>query len=351
MKKTAFYLPKYLILLSVLGIIVGTYVYRMNRHLERLREGLNEINNRYVYYPQYPAIEPHFTYKINDVVQEAMDVLTFLKTAYFPLLSNPPTARMNASREYSGKIMNSEIYRQYNKIVSQSTNILDQVWKPFFRASHVDVQHFHDEFLSYSRDYAQLTHVFLRTPDANSATPAEPDRYAWVNYLIRLMHYYKSNQTRLDKIKEWMYKIILPIEQYTKFVHHYMDNLNTYSQKDDALFVINTTIDLLKNLSIESMAHDADGFLYVFQEEVGMTPEGTPITPIDLNIHRPVTVDGLTLYSVAVILKMYYEVVKTVVNSYEFVNKYKIYLEQASKPTNTLLLFYIQSTKTHAQTT
>jgi hypothetical protein len=350
MKKTTFYLPKYLILLSAVGIFAVIGLYRKRRTTAPFLEGLNEMNNAYVYYPKYPKLEPKFSYKINDVSQEAIDVLTFLKSVYFPLQAKPMTPRTNGSREYAGKIMNSEIYNQYNKIVSQSTNILDQVWKPFFRANTLNennVQQFHDEFLSYSRDYAQLTHVFMQSPHKDHAE--KPDIYAWVNYLIRLMNYYKSSQTHLDKIKEWVYKIIFPIEHYTKFVYHYIDNIKSYSSKDDALFVINITIELIKQLELESMLHDQDGYLYIFQEEVGMTPEGTPVKPI--NIQRVVTVDGLTLYSVAVMMKMYYSVIQSVVNTRDFVHKYKTYLVNASKPSNTLLLTYIHSTNPDAQTT
>lgn len=349
MKKTGFFIPKqYQVpILCLVGLLFCAILYVRQPSCANTpsREGLNEINTPYRFLMNYPSTDNPFPYKINDILQESIDVLTFLKIQYFPLISPKVNLgqAMGTSREYSGKIAQSQIYQKYQSIVSSSTNILDKVWKPFFTANHIDaatIQAFHDEFLSYSRDYAQLTFKFMHTESSKmSPVTATPDINAWVNYVISLVHYYRTNQNKLDTIKQWMYKIILPIEQYMKLIHHYTENLVTYSTKDDALFVLNTTLDAIRAINYESLLHDADGHLYVFPEEIGATPDGKSVTKISTEINRPLTVDGLTIYSTIVIMKIYYDTVRSVIDLSTFQSGYKKYLQEHSKPDQTLLLF------------
>lgn len=342
MKKSWFLLPPKNIVETLLWIVFlillgyGIYTYFFSNSLKR--EGMNTMNNQYTFIYGKKDI----VFKINDAMQESLDMLTCLKVDYLELVdaSKVEMAKGYPDREYGIIISNTELYKQVAKLSDSSYQDLDTVWKKYFVANKLtpDVYTaFYKEMSAYSRDYYYVHRSIIRDNSENIT------EYTLVNYVMELMRKYRNNQSKLDKIKNWIIRLIQPVESHLKIVRKYADNKKTFHTKQDLQFIINKTAEFIRNLNFEDMLHTNDtNIIYIFEEEAGKTATGANIPEKEkpeweLKHPQYITIDGMTCYSTLMILNTLYTAISDRIDFSKFKSKYAEYVTREGKPKSTVI--------------
>lgn len=328
-------LPIILLLLSFIGIwIYSTY---MSKHL---KEGMNTINNEYTY--TIPNTKEEIQFKINDVPQESIDMLNCLKIDYLGLVdaSKAEMTKGYPEREYDTIISNTPLFKEIAKITDSSRQDMDTQWKKYFVANQLtpDIYTaFYNEMVPYSRDYYRIHSAIIRDNSENIS------EYTLVNYLMELMRKCRTSQTKLDKIKEWIIELLLPAEYYLKIIKKYSGNKKAFHTNRDLQYIINKTADIIRDLDYEKMKHTADkGILYIFSEETGKTESDKDIDEKErkeweLKHPQYISVDGMTIYTTAMIMNTLYSTIDEKIDFNKFKNMYSEYLTREGKPQSSII--------------
>lgn len=337
MKKSWFLIPPFLknnLLYIILFFMIGYGIYLFYfARLRRAKEGMNTLNNQYTFIHGKTKID----FKINDMIQESLDILNCLKIDYLELVdaSKVEMAKGYPDREYGILISGTELYKQVAKLEDASHQDLDDIWKKYFIANQLtpDIYTaFYKEMRTYSRDYYYVHRAINRD---NSEDITE---HTLVNYVMELMRKCRKNQSQLDIIKAWIIRLIQPIELHLKIVRKYADNRKTFHTKQDLQFIINKTADMIRTLHFEDMLHTPDkNIIHIFEEEAGKTATGNNIPEKEkpeweLKHPQYVTIDGITCYSIAIMLNNLYSAINDKIDFAKFKSKYAEYLTRESKP-------------------
>ena len=270
-------------------------------------EGFNTDNTECVYYPQKHAknTELKVTFKINDFMQEAIEVPECIKT-YNNLIykSDPSSNNITNNGEYSKPIEDSELYKKYmNDIKPNETKLLDKKYGDLFNPHKmsglelVDIQKIvADKLKDTNRQYNVVKYLAVSKPDA----PYYPSEFA--EYFATLINAYKTQQAQLDMIKTFLYKIIGPLFTHANLIEHYTSNSSLYSKTDDILFILNTTKEFLQNVKIEDLDHapSPKNIVYIFKDDANNYNDKT------------FTVDSLTIFVMGSFLMNIYPLIDNI---------------------------------------
>lgn len=334
LNKIAYLLPLIIFIIS----IIGWWWISYSPIWKRIREGMNSMNNEYTYKNSKKEVE----FKINDVTQESVDMLNCLKIDYLGLIdvSKAEMTKGYPDREYDIIISNTQLYKESEKIMDSSRQDLDKQWSKYFMANKLtpDIYtSFYEKMLPYSRDYYRIHSYTIRDNSENIT------EFTLVNYLMELMRKSRTSQTKLDKIKNWIMDLFIPAETHLKIIQKYANNKSAFHANHDLQFVINKTAKTITELDFEKMAHTEDkGILYVFAEETGKTDGDQSIAENEkkdweLNHPQYVSVDGMTMYSSAMIMNNLYSIMKEKIEFVKFKNMYSEYLTREVKPRSAII--------------
>ena len=343
MKKSWFLFPlnKIAILLPFILFIVGLIGWWWISYApiwKKIKEGMNTINNEYTYLNGEKEIQ----FKINDVTQESTDMLNCLKIDYLGLIdaSKAEMTKGYPDREYDTTISNTPIFKEVAKIIDSSRQDLDKQWSKYFTANKLTPEiytEFYNKMLPYSRDYYYIHAAIIRDNSGNIT------EFTLVNYLMELMRKSRASQTKLDKIKTWIIDLLLPAETHLKLIQKYGNNKTTFHTNRDLQYIINKTANMIQDLDFEKMRHTEDkGILYIFSEETGKNEGGQSIQESEkkeweLKHPQYVSVDGMTIYSTAMIMNTFYSAIKEKIDFGKFKNTYSEYLTREGKPKSTII--------------
>jgi len=298
-------------LLLVVFISIVIYhlwnLYITPHSLLRNREGFNSENNEYVYYPKKYAknTDVKCTFKINDFMQDAMEVPECIKVYNHLIYTPDPSANtIQNNGEYSKPIEESNLYKKYtNDIKPNETKQLDKMYGDMFDTNKIsglelgDIQKIVTEKLTN----ANLTYNLVKYL-AISKIDAEYSPTEFSYYFATLINAYKTQSGQLDVIKTFLYKIIGPSFTHAKLIEHYTSNASLYSSPDDILFVLNTTKEYLQNVKMEDLEHTPSpkNTVYIFKDD-----------PNNLE-NKTFTVDSLTIFAMVSLLMNIYSLINTI---------------------------------------
>ena len=125
------------------------------------------------------------------------------------------------------------------------------------------------------------------------------------DYFAKIIYKYKENQDQLSKIREFLYKVLSPLYSHSKFIEHFSSSQSLYTKKDDILYVVNTTKEILSAIKIEDLSHnDKNKNVYIFGEDSSNSVDDT------------LTVDSLTIFSVVYLLLNIHPLTQNNANKY-----------------------------------
>ena len=111
------------------------------------------------------------------------------------------------------------------------------------------------------------------------------------DYFGNLIYRYKARGNQLAEIKTFMYKLLWPIFLHSKFIDHFKTSQSIYPEKDDIMYVLNVTRDMLQKVNIEDFPHRVvERNVYALKDD--------PANVSDLSL----TVESLTLLTVSSML-------------------------------------------------
>lgn len=308
------------VIVAVLLIVfLSIVVYHAWNSYMTNREGFNSDNNEYVYYPKkyVKNTDIKYTFKINDFMQEAIEVPECIKVynnlIYVP---DPSSNTITNNGEYSKPIEDTHLYKKFtNDIKPNETKLLDQIYGDLFDTTKIsglelsDIQKIVTEKLTnVNLTYSLVKYFAISKIDAEYS-PAE-----FSVYFATLINAYKSQAGQLDVIKTFLYKIIGPSFTHAKLIEHYTSNASLYSSTDDILFILNTTKEYLQNVKMEDLDHTPSpkNTVYVFKDD-----------PNNLD-NKTFTVDSLTIFAM----------VSFLMNMYPFIDKIPYRTDTVNKQTD-----------------
>jgi hypothetical protein len=289
----------------LLVVFCSMFVYHLwNRSFAI--EGFNTDNTEYTYYPKKQSKNTglKFTFKINDFMQEAIELPECIKVYNHLMYTPDPSANtITNNGEYSKPIEDSNLYKKYtNDIKPNETKMLDQIYGDLFDTNKIsklelaDIQKIVTEKLTNDNlTYNVIKYLAISKIDAEYS-PTE-----FSNYFATIINAYKKQSAQLDTIKTFLYKIIGPSFTHSKLVEHYTSNTSLYSSPDDILFILNTTKEYLQNVKMEELEHTPSpkNTVYIFKDDAN-----------NMN-NKTFTVDSLTIFAILSILRNMYPLINT----------------------------------------
>ena len=290
----------------LLVVFCSMFVYHVWNRSFTVEEGFNTENNEYTYYPKKYSKNTgiKFTFKINDFMQEAIEVPECIKVYNHLIYTPDPSANtITNNGEYSKPIEDSNLYKKYtNDIVPNETKLLDQVYGDMFDTTKIsgleliDIQKIvTDKLTNDNLTYNAIKYLTISKIDAEYS-PTE-----FSHYFATIINAYKSQAAQLDMIKTFLYKIIGPSFIHSKLIEHYTSNTSLYSSSDDSLFILNTTKEYLQKVKMEDLEHTPSpkNTVYIFKEDANNLDNKT------------FTVDSLTIFAMLSILRNIYPLINT----------------------------------------
>jgi len=290
------------LLIFFVGMILN-YVYGLGQRgtglwqRESGKEGFLEKNTQLNYFPQKASggSDSHISFGVNDFTREAIEVPVCIKT-YKELMKplgekDPP--RTSPSQEYTKAITGLDIYKKYtHDIVGKMTEIMDKQYGELFSSSVLSSKS-QAEFLTIVEKRmttANRLHNFIKF-SCILPFSAKYNFTEFSDYFGNLIYRYKGRETQLSEIKKYMYSILSPADLHSKFIQHYKENQNIYPEKDDILYVLNTTSEALTQVNMETLKyHPENRNVYLFDEDA------------ENKSNMSLTVESLTLFTVFSIL-------------------------------------------------
>jgi hypothetical protein len=304
-----------IIVAVLLVVFVGIVVYNAwNVYMKPIystnritREGFNSDNNEYIYYPKkyVKNTDIKCTFKINDFMQEAIEVPECVKVYNNLIYTHDPSANtITNNGEYSKPIEESNLYKKYiNDIKPNETKSLDKMYGDMFDTTKIsglelsDIQKIvTDKLTNTNLVYTLVKYLTISKVDAEYL-PVE-----FSAYFATLINAYKSQSGQLDLIKTFLYKIIGPSFTHAKLIEHYTSNSSLYSSTDDILFILNTTKEYLQNVKMEDLEHTPSpkNTVYVFKDDANNFDNKT------------FTVDSLTIFAMVSLLMNIYPLIDNI---------------------------------------
>ena len=270
----------------------------------RFSEGFNDANAEHTYFPQKMSTlkEPSAKYFINDFMRDAMELPECIKV-YKELLPPNDGTQTSSTNEYSTKtITETEIYKKYKNDLTEEKKAkiaMDGKYSELFKketfiqtgteSQVVDLKEYKkkvDAVLLFDNRLHNFIQYSTIHPFESPFSFTE-----FSDYFATIIHKYHKKANQLDQIQAFMYKLLTPLYLYSKFIDHFVANQSIYTQKDDLLYVLNTTTELLKAIKIEEFPHSAESkTVYIFQDDKEDV------------VNKTLTVDSLTVFSVMYIL-------------------------------------------------
>jgi hypothetical protein len=289
------------VFLYIIGVSLWNFVYTK-------QEGFNSQNASLVYFPKKKTGQRNVfvAFKINDFMRDAFEVPESIKL-YKKLIYTPPEKSedkdaellQTGSGEYSTTIEKTDIYAQWtNEIVPNETKILDQQFGDLFnttKLSSLELGDIHklvsDKLAEFNRIHCLLRYFVFSSFDE----PYSPTEFN--DYFATVIYAYKTQSSQLDAIKAFLYKIIGQTYLHKTFINHFASNPKIYKTKDDILFVLNTTKELLKKVKMEDLEHTTKN-VYIFKDD-----------PKNYN-DKTFSVESLTLFAILPVLFNVYELTR-----------------------------------------
>jgi hypothetical protein len=268
------------------------------------REGFNTTNAEYTYYPKKVdrIQDRHAKFFINDFMRDVLEVPECIKV-YKQLLPPADPNSPDTQPEYStSSISDTAVYKKYKSDFfdeTKGTAMLDEVFGSLFKKETFIVPKTKSQIVEL-KGFKQKVELIMNTENKlhnfikySTIQPFDaPFSFTeFSDYFATILHKYHAKPQQLEQIKTFFYKLIRPLYLYSKFIEHFISNQSIYTQKDDVLFVINETNELLKQVKIEDFSHSStDKNVYIFKEDSENVSNKT------------LTVDSLTLFSMIHIL-------------------------------------------------
>lgn len=268
------------------------------------REGFNTNNNEYTYYPKKVDRLQDVSAKffINDFIRDVLEVPECIKIYKQLMPASDPTSA-NAQPEYTTQsISDTNIYKKYNsgfldetkgdEMMNHKFGVLfkkETFIVPNTKSQVVELKDFKKK-VEEIMDFENKLHNFIKY---STIQPFDaPFSFTeFSDYFATVLYKYREKPQQLEQIKTFVYKLIRPLYLYSKFIEHFIANQKVYTEKDDILYVLNETSELLKKVKIEEFSHSSsDKNVYIFQEDSENVSNKT------------LTVDSLTIFSMVHIL-------------------------------------------------
>lgn len=127
--------------------------------------------------------------------------------------------------------------------------------------------------------------------------PYRPEEF--IKYFASVIYAYRTQSTQLDSIKTFLYKIMGPIYLHTKFVNHFKTNISIYNTKNDILYVLNTTKEILSKINMEELSFSPKtNNVFIFKDDQNNASDMT------------FTIHSLTMFSYVSILMNIYSLIQ-----------------------------------------
>jgi hypothetical protein len=276
------------------------------------KEGMvsTDTNKVYTYYPDKMNPNLKKNVRINYLIKETIDMLVFLKKnqnlVYVPppepvepppppdppYVDNEPTLESSLAEsqtpattpakeslenmspeeeaEYSKKIELLDIHKKYENFRNENTLLveMDKVFGDMFNSEKLKLneepifQKFQTSIEFYNTPY-NLVKYFVIQPISDRLF----DKQWFTLYIVALVRKHKEDQTALDQIKTSFYKIIDSAFSYHKLCTYFKENSKIYNTKDDALYLINTAINHLKQTNYTELLSNNGKNVYFVEND------------------------------------------------------------------------------------
>lgn len=278
------------------------------------KEGMTstDTNKVYTYYPDKMNPNLKKNVRINYLIKETIDMLVFVKKRqnliYIPppepvepplppdevyvdnepsiessiAAASPPedpTAAVTSTQEslenmspeeeaeYSKKIELIDLHKKYENFRNANTlaSEMDKVFGDMFNSEKLkqDEETIYNKYrknIAYYNTAYNLTKYFVIQPIHDTLF----DKNWFTLYIAALVRKHKNDQTALDQIKTTFYKIIDTTFSFHKLCTYFKENNKIYNTKDDALYLINTAINHLKQTNYtELLSNDGKNVYFV----------------------------------------------------------------------------------------
>jgi hypothetical protein len=294
-------------------------------------EGFNDINTAYTYYPKKvdKIKSVSMTFYVNDCLKEAIEFPECMKV-YKEMVPPVDISGGNTS-EYTTIITEMPIYTKYtNDIQMKEKEILDAKYGDLFKKetfinkednTRIELSDF-KKIVENTLSYENKLHNFINfSTIRNFETAFSFTEFS--DYFATIIYKYKDKPQQLSEIQTFLYKLLAPLYLHSKLIEHFTTNATLYTKKDDIVYILNTTKELITAVKIEDLPHsDKDRNLYIFKED----PENV--------IDKTLSVDSMTLFSIVYLLLNIYPLTQNNTNKYISISKsematvFKTYLKK-----------------------
>jgi hypothetical protein len=263
------------LMVMFLGIIIHSFwiSYRHNITHTTEVEGFATENTKCVYFPlkKNKNRDVFSSFGINDFMRDSIEISESIKL-YKDLIYKPPGENSAGSPhgEYSSAIEKTDLYKKYNNEMKPSeTKYLDQMFADLFDAKQVSSLELNaikkrlgDVLSAENKMYSYVQYFITQKPD----DPYSPEDF--LVYFSKVIFAYKNKPEQLTEIKTFLYKILGPSFIHTKFIDHFKSNISTYGTKNDMLYVLNTTKQILEKMNVEELKFSPRSQnVYIFNED------------------------------------------------------------------------------------
>jgi hypothetical protein len=264
----------------------------------RQAEGFVDKNPQLTYTPKKPegSSNPSIQFNINDYIREAIEVPTCIKI--YKRLPKPVDKDKIGGNiiarpedEYANRPNTLDIYKKYVGMVEKENELMEAHFGSLFEKETIKttkLNNYLDKFEKTMLAENKL-HGFIKYTCIYPLREYPFTEFS--DYFGKLVYRYKGREKQINEIKTFMYKLLWPIYLHSKFINHFKSNQSLYREKDDTMFVLNTTRDMLQKINIEDLPHRAiERNVYVFKDDKANFA--------DLSL----TVESLTLLTVSSML-------------------------------------------------
>jgi hypothetical protein len=276
MKRT-YYFYIMLFLFFLFGfIIVFSLLYYEHKPIKY--ELFTTKNTDYKYIPNKTIPNNFRKFNINDVLQETIYAIDFIKTdnklmsspSDLPTNSNP---EMPSPEEYRTPVNTLNTYKYYSDLEPNVDEKLDAIYGNFFDSKYypdkmakpLEYKNFKQKWLELVKPHSELFGKINYFAD-NSIQSV---KYNETDLSIFIFEYMSNSasQNQAEKIKLFFYNIIRPIYLHKNLIDYYLANFSKTNSSDEALYIMNTTRELVGKLKSDIFITNPKGIVYLYQEE------------------------------------------------------------------------------------
>jgi hypothetical protein len=165
-------------------------------------------------------------------------------------------------------ISNMDIYKYYSNLADNEADLMNKKFDSFFTAKTwadneaATKNAFTTVLQPYDDVYEPVKFHFMQTPNEN-VRMSRP----FTTYWISIVKKYRESPTKLKELKKTFYEIMKPTFVFSALFAEYKNNLGKYSDKTDALFLINKAIDVLSETPKPKLNMSETGAVYTFGDD------------------------------------------------------------------------------------